>query len=302
MKFARQITLPEIGSKGHNKIRKAEFTIMGVGSLGTWAALILGSMGAGDVKLIDRDIVDESNLYHQPLYKKNDVGEPKATASKKSLQEMFPQTKWETFDIDLNSNNMEKVKANVILDCTDNLETIYLLNEWCIKNKQPWVHAATIGVSGTVCSFLPGKACFKCLYPNAIAEETCETRGIFNPVASITASIQATEAIKISLGKEIDEGFIRINAIPLSVERISFRKNPFCLVCSQKKYEMLNKKPQKLITFCGGTVYQGYIEQKSMKIAYERRGPLTIFRDRRVLIKAGNEKQAKSILARYFPL
>src|SRR3989344_1866126 len=123
MEFKRQITLPEIGSKGHKKIINSEFIIIGVGSLGSWAALILGSIGAGNVKLIDRDIVDESNLYHQPLYKKNDVGKPKATASKKSLQEMFPQTKWQALDIDLNSSSIGEIKSDIILDCTDNLET-----------------------------------------------------------------------------------------------------------------------------------------------------------------------------------
>ncbi len=302
MEFTRQIRLPEIGSKGHKIIRKTHFTIIGVGSLGSWAAILLGSMGAGKVTLIDRDIVDETNLYHQPLFTKEVLDKPKADSAARKLKQLFPETSWEALDIDLNSSNIKEAKADIILDCTDNLETRYLLNEWCVKNKKPWIHSAAIGVSGTVCSFLPGKACFKCLYPAATTLETCETRGIFNPVASMTASIQISEAIKIILGEDIAEGFIRINALNQDFQKITFNKNPFCTVCSQKKFELLEKKPQQLITFCGGSVYQAHIKNPLIKADYERRGPITVFKDGRILVKARSEQTAKALISRFVAL
>lgn len=300
MEFPRQTALKEIGPAGHKKIRNSLITIIGVGSLGTWASLLLGSMGFGNIKIIDRDLVDESNLYHQPLFSQEDAGKPKASAASNKLEKMFPKTNWEAFDIDLNSENLNKIKADIILDCTDNLETRYLLNEYCVKNKLAWIHSAAIGISGNVAAFIPGNPCFKCLYPSASAQETCETRGIFNPVANMVASIQAAEAVKIITGKKPTLGLIRINEQEIS--KIIFAKNKQCSVCVKKKFGLLQKKPEKMLTFCGGNVYQTRIPIKSKIKNYQAKGPLTIFKDGRVLIKAESEKRAKSLLSRHFPL
>ncbi len=299
MQFSRQIVLPEIGKRGQQKIRKAHVSIIGAGSLGCWSALLLGSMGIGSVTIADRDLVDESNLYHQPLYTEKEVGEPKASAAAKKFRMLFPATIWIAHDIDVNSSTISQLKADVILDCTDNLQTRYLLNEWAVKNMQKWVHAAAVGTAGNVAAFSPTTACFRCLYPKAVAQETCETAGIYNPLASMVASIQVSQAINIILGiKPTNE----LSHITDKIERIRLNKNPACPVCGKKEFPFLSQKPQNLITFCGGSVYQATVLMPKMAAKYQKRGPLTVFKNGRVLIKAASQNQAISLLNRYFPV
>ena len=296
--FERQKVLKEIGQIGHEMIAKSSACVVGSGALGCWTSFLLGSMGVGRVVLVDRDIVDETNLFHQPIYSKDDLGGPKAFIAKEKLTELYQNTKWESLDIDLNSETIKQIKADVILDCTDNFETRFLINEFCIVNKIPWVYSTALRTFGLVHGFIPGNACLKCVYTNPHPDETCEISGIYNPSAASVSSLQVSEAMKILTGKKPDERLIRIDIFKPELDLVHFKKDPKCSACGLRKFEFLNKKPQQLITFCGGEVYQGYTKTKGKEA---RIGPLIIFKDGRVLVKAKSEQEAKAKISKYIP-
>ncbi len=311
MQFSRQIALREIDRIGHNKLRESKVLLVGVGAIGSWSALLLGSLGVGKVIIADRDLVDESNLAHQPIYTLEDVGMPKASCAAQRLKKLFPKTKWTALDCDIDKDILAKVNADLILDCTDNMPARHIINEWCVLNKKKWVYSAAVGVSGMVHAFLDGRPCFACAFSTSSGEDTCQTRGILNSLAATIASAQISEAVKALTGKPTDNTIIRINSWSHELEKIKFSRKKDCIVCVQKKFENLNSKDNKYISFCGGGVYQtrtskqralGLIRHASKRFAGGFTiGKLVVFNDGRVLIKAKNEKEAKANLHKYLP-
>src|SRR3989344_7380553 len=138
-RYSRQTILPEIGAEGQNKIERAVVAIVGVGALGTVAAELLTRAGIGALILIDRDIVEESNLQRQTLYQEKDVGRSKAVAAKERLIKINSKAKVEIHAIHLNSVSIPVLeRAQLVLDCADNLQTRFLINDFCRKNGVPW--------------------------------------------------------------------------------------------------------------------------------------------------------------------
>ena len=164
--------------------------------------------GAGSIRLIDRDYVEESNLQRQLLYTEADArqGLPKAEAARRHLLEANSGVRIEAHVSDLNPENADDLLAgaDVILDGTDNFETRFLINDYAVREGIPWIYGAAVGSYGIAMPVLPGdSACFRCVYPEppAGAQPTCETAGVLGPVTSLIGSLQAMEAIKILSGR-----------------------------------------------------------------------------------------------------
>ncbi len=313
MRYSRQEIFSKIGKQGQVKLKQKKITIIGLGALGSNSANLLARAGVFNLNLIDRDIVELSNL-QRTLFTEQDIGLPKCFALEKYLKQIDANINIESHGTDLNNTNIEILRSDLILDCTDNLETRYLINEYCIREKIAWVHASCIKDIGEVISFTPDGACYNCIFPKAKSNETCETAGILNTTVGLTSSIQVNESIKILLNKQPNPNLIRLNIWKPTIENITIKKNLDCHACNHDFKYLTGEKLVKTTKFCGSGTYQIWgepIQLSKLRKNLEKLGEvksedyfiifknLSIFKDGRVLIKAANEKQAKSEFSKY---
>src|SRR3989344_3383844 len=164
MDLSRQVIFEHIGKEKQKLIEKAKIAVIGIGGLGTVVSELVVRSGVGNLLVIDRDFVEESNLQRQSLFLKQDVGELKAYAAKKRLREINPELKVKAEIIDLNYKNINLLDGiEFIVDCSDNMYTRFLINEYCLKNNKKWVYGSVVGARGMVKVFV-GKNCFNCLF------------------------------------------------------------------------------------------------------------------------------------------
>ncbi|MDI6787952.1 MAG: ThiF family adenylyltransferase, partial [Planctomycetota bacterium] len=211
--FSRHIRLPHFGAAGQKKISRAKVFIVGAGGLSSPSAIYLASAGIGTIGLIDNDSVELSNLPRQILHNKNTLDELKITSAEKRLKQINPDIKLDLFAERLKADNISSILKDydVVIDGSDNFPTKFLLNDACVLNGKPLIHAGVLRYTGQVMTIIPsssplraqlGSACYRCIFPEpppADSIPTCEQAGILNTVAGIIGLIQATEAIKLLL-------------------------------------------------------------------------------------------------------
>ncbi|MBI1934816.1 ThiF family adenylyltransferase [Candidatus Woesearchaeota archaeon] len=328
MRYIRQEIFKEIGRQGQKKLGKSSVVIIGVGALGSASAELMARAGIGNIILIDRDVVELSNLQRQSLYDEGDIGKPKAMAAKEHLNKINSEIQIKSVIDDLNYNNITKIikiknhKKNIdlILDCTDNLETRFLINDFSVKNKIPFIYSSAVGSKGYVFNIITGRtACLRCFLKEAAQLETCDTAGVLNSITHLVSSLQSNEAIKIMLNKNYEKCLLFFDVWKNELIKIKVNKNKGCICCSKKSFEYLDgKKFPPMIKLCGDNMYQirgkffdkgqfselknrlkkaGKITDFDYCINFDRR--LTIFNDGRALIKAKDEKEAKSLYSRF---
>lgn len=244
--------------------------ILGCGALGSVSASLLTRGGVGRLKIIDRDFVEENNLQRQILFDEEDIkkGLPKAIAAKEKLQKTNSSITIEGVVSDVNFTNIEKLLdgADVIIDGLDNFETRFLLNDYCIKNKTPWIYGACIGSIGLTMNIVPQKTpCLRCVLeslPPAGTSPTCDTAGIIGSIATVIASIQATEAIKL-LTKNIDaisKDLVKFDIWDGTIQKVHVSNagnSNECPTCQQGNYEFLNASQGSwTTTICGRNAVQ----------------------------------------------
>jgi adenylyltransferase/sulfurtransferase len=206
MRYARQISLPEIGTAGQQKLARASVLIIGAGGLGSPAATYLAAAGVGRIGLVDFDRVDETNLHRQILYATSDVGRSKLEAARERLHDLNPEIAIETHDARLTSENALEILGgyDVVLDGTDNFATRYLVNDACVLLKKPNVYGSVLRFEGQASVFSTSDGpCYRCLYPEpppAHLVPSCAEAGVLGVLPGIIGTIQATEAIKLMLG------------------------------------------------------------------------------------------------------
>lgn len=303
-----------LGKESTAQLKKSSIAIVGVGALGTVAAELLCRSGVGKLILIDRDIVEESNLQRQLLYKESDRNKTKVAAAKERLQEINSDCKIETHPISLNSKNISILKKpHLILDCTDNLQTRFLINDYCKKNKLVWIYAAAIKTKGYVMPIFPDGPCLQCFLQEAHLE-TCETAGVLNTTTALIAALQANLALKILTKKIISSKLYFCDLDNYKIHTLTIKKAPSC-PCCHKIYRCLNKNEEPLfIKFCSSGRYQiinktidiQEIKKRWKKITKVTEDHetlsiknITLFKDGRALIKANSESEALSIYSRY---
>jgi molybdopterin/thiamine biosynthesis adenylyltransferase/rhodanese-related sulfurtransferase len=205
-RYARQITLPEIGEAGQEKLRRASVLIVGAGGLGSPAALYLAAAGVGTLGLVDFDRVDATNLHRQILYGTSDVGRPKLEAAQERLQDLNPDVRVVPHAARLTSENALEILRDydVILDGTDNFATRYLVNDACVLLGKPNVYGSIFRFDGQVSVFATKEGpCYRCLYPEPPPPglvPSCAEGGVLGILPGIVGSLQATEAIKLIAG------------------------------------------------------------------------------------------------------
>ena len=231
-RYLRQEVFKKIGPAGQKKLSKATVGIIGLGGVGSPAAFYLAGAGLNLV-LIDGDTISKSDLNRQVFYAEHQVGKPKATEAKDRLSLLNPDIKIEAHPISLDSNNLDLLKkCDFIIDGTDNFETRYLINVFCVKNKIPFSYGGAVEDRGMVSTFVPGGPCLKCLFPKPPkdCQQTCEQVGIFGPVAGIVGLWQASEAIKSisGFGKLLKSKLLTINLSTNKTETVEYEKTKNC--------------------------------------------------------------------------
>jgi adenylyltransferase/sulfurtransferase len=207
-RYARQTRFRPIGESGQRKLSEARVAVVGVGALGCVIAQHLVRSGVGYVRLIDRDIVEWSNLQRQLLYTEQDATDllPKTEAAARRLAAMNSHVAIEPVSADLSADNADSLlkEVDLILDGTDNFTVRYLINDYAVMHGLPWIYGGAVGASGMTMTVLPGATpCYRCVFPDLPppgASDTCETAGVISPIIDVIASVQATEAIKLLTG------------------------------------------------------------------------------------------------------
>lgn len=240
-RYSRQTLLPWIGKEGQREIGSKAAAVVGVGALGCTCAALLARAGVGRLFLVDRDFVEESNLPRQILYTQADAAGrlPKAVAAASHLAESRPDLAVEPLNADLDGELARTLfsECAVVLDGTDNFETRYLLNDASVESGTPWIYAGAVGTAGSVMTVRPrSSACLRCLFPQVPppgSAPTCDTVGVLGAAASVAASVQAAEAVKILTGRGdlCAEGMLSFDLESGSFSRVLKRRDPACPCC-----------------------------------------------------------------------
>ncbi len=272
-RYARQRRLGFWDDTAQANLASAHAMIVGVGALGCPCADLLARAGVGRLTLIDRDLVDITNLHRQTLFTDGDATHrrPKAIAGAERLRAVNPEIEVEPVVADFGSYDAERFvlhgrwgKPAVLIDGTDNFETRYLINDLSVMHSIPYVYGGAIATRGMAAVFMPPRTpCLRCLFPDPPAPgsgPTCETAGVFAPVASIIASYQASEALKLLMGRtervmgsllgfDLWEG--RRHRVDLSDTR-----DPQCPCCAGRRFEFLEREGEETVRICGRNAIQ----------------------------------------------
>jgi adenylyltransferase/sulfurtransferase len=250
-RYSRQSMLPWIGTEGQRAIAASSAAVVGLGALGCTSATLLARAGVGRLFLVDRDFVEVSNLARQILYSESDAALrlPKAVAAATHLGEARSDLAVDALVADLDADLARLIFAecSVVLDGTDNFETRYLLNDASVGSGTPWVYAGAVGETGSVMAVLPGTSpCLRCVFPVVPppgSAPTCETVGVLAPAASVAASIQAGESLKILSGHAdlCSLGLLSFDLLPGTFSRVAPPRVPLCPCCVLKQLEHLDE-------------------------------------------------------------
>ena len=205
-RYSRQVMLEQIGYTGQQRLAAAGVCIVGAGGLGSPIASRMAGMGVGRIRIVDRDVVEASNLHRQTLYAESDVGRVKVEAAAERLRAMNSGVRVEALPMSVNDHNAADVVGgcDIVIDALDSVAARYALNRECVRSGTPFVTGAAVGVSGQVFTVMPGKsACYHCVFP-LLDEDSmpkCSIEGVHPPVLSIVGGIEAAEAAKIIVGR-----------------------------------------------------------------------------------------------------
>lgn len=255
-RYSRQIVYPRIGEDGQRALLASTVVICGCGGLGTVLASSLTRAGVGRLRIIDRDVVETSNLQRQILFDEQDVAErlPKAEAARRKLLRINSTIDVEAHVADLNPTNALRLTdgADLILDGTDNFDTRFLINEVCVQRGVPWVYGACAGSHGLCMTIVPGRTpCLRCVIgdlPSADSVATSQTVGVLGPIVMVVASIQVCEALKILTGHvdAINRHLLSIDVWEhayRSMQVASGERRGDCPTCGRREFPLLDGRP-----------------------------------------------------------
>ncbi len=330
-RYSRQILFAPLGEEGQRRLLAARAAVVGCGALGSFHVAALARAGVGEIVIVDRDYVEESNLQRQWLFDEQDAAEglPKAVAAARKAAAINSGVRTEAHIADLHAGNAGELLAGaeVILDGTDNFETRYLINELAVREELPWIYGAAVGSYGATMPVLPGRtACLACMFPEApgAGAPTCDTAGILNVAAAAIAALQAADALKILSGRldAVEARLLGIDVWKGAPRTIRTTKpDPDCAVCGRREFSRLAAiAPGRGALLCGrnavqvyggggvdlaelaatlaplGAVRRNEYALRFTKDPYE----ITVFQDGRAIVKGVDDVgAARSLYARY---
>jgi adenylyltransferase/sulfurtransferase len=330
-RYSRQILFPGIGVEGQKKLAAAKVAIVGCGATGACVSSLLARAGVGHLRIIDRDYVEPSNLQRQVLFDESDAAEslPKAVAAAKKIRAFNSEINVVSEVADLTPQNIHSLlsEADLILDATDNFETRYLINDFAVQNRRPWIYAAAVASYAVAMNILPGEtACLSCIFPAPPqgTVETCDTAGILNAAVNLVGSIQAAEALKFLVGAR-DKLRRTLLSFDLwtndHAEVAAAHPRADCRTCVHRDFPHLAGEGRPHITLCGRNSVQIHerrrpVDFAEMSLRLQPHGSvkhnnfvlkfwrdpyeLTLFPDGRAIIKGTTDTAiARSLYARF---
>lgn len=246
LRYGRHILLNEIGIEGQQRLLDASVLIIGLGGLGSPAALYLAASGVGRLVLCDHDTVDLSNLQRQIIHRTSSVGQSKVASAQAVLRDINPEVQCIALPVRVDEAQLLDLisQTDVVLDCSDNFATRYAVNRACLAQRKPLVSGAAIQFDGQVSVYdfrrpdvseQKDAPCYNCLFPedSQAAELRCATTGVFAPLVGIIGSLQAAEALKLLIGIErgLSGKLLTVNALDMNIMRSNLSKDPACRAC-----------------------------------------------------------------------
>ncbi len=248
LRYSRQMFLPEVDHAGQLRLARSSVLVLGLGGLGSPAAVYLAGAGVGRMVLSDADTVDTSNLHRQILHRSSGVGRPKTESARETLAAINPDVLIETHGCRLKGDALLEVIAGVdaVVDGTDNFESRFEINRACLALRKPLIYGAVVGMEGQASVFradLDASPCYACLYAGVAGQteagrpgsnwENCSGQGVLGPVAGIIGCIQATETLKLLLGVAggLLGRLLLVDARSMEFHWFKLAKNPGCPAC-----------------------------------------------------------------------
>lgn len=244
-RYSRQIILKYIGYSGQLKLKRARACVVGLGGLGSIIALQLTAMGFGHIRLVDRDVVERSNLHRQYLYDVESIGLPKVEVAYEKLKKLNPNVELEPFPVSVNDLTAEEVVKGVdfVVDGFDRILPRYAVNRACMKLGIPYIFGAALETYGNVSTIIPKKtSCLECIFPSLDDRRlpTCSTVGVHPSLLSMIASVEVSEAVNLVLGHPRLAGkLLYLDLVDLTIVEVNVPKANDCPVCGRavvKKY------------------------------------------------------------------
>jgi adenylyltransferase/sulfurtransferase len=241
-RYSRHLIMPEVGLEGQQRLKAASVLLIGAGGLGSPLGLYLAAAGVGRIGLVDFDVVDFSNLQRQVLHGTSDVGRPKLHSARDRLQAINPEVRLDLHETRLGSANALHLFTpyDIIIDGTDNFPTRYLVNDACVLLKKPNVYGSIFRFDGQASVFYPGRGpCYRCLYPEPPPPgevPSCAEGGVLGILPGLIGCIQATEAVKLILGKgsPLIGRLVLYDALEMTFREFKVRRNPKCPACGDQ--------------------------------------------------------------------
>lgn len=240
LRYSRHIFLPELDIDGQQAIGQARLLVIGLGGLGSAALPYLVASGVGQVTLVDDDHVELSNLPRQILHNSERIGQSKVSSAITSLRALNPDVCLKPVEHRVDAHWLQQQVAlhDVVLDCTDNAEVRYAINQAALEHSVPWVSGAAIGMSGQVTVFdarQAGSPCYRCLYPQVNQQQlNCSESGVLSPLVGVVGSLQAVEVLKLiaNMGQSLCGRLLTFDALAGGFKEFGIKRNQQCQDCS----------------------------------------------------------------------
>jgi molybdopterin-synthase adenylyltransferase len=333
-RYSRQVLFSEIGPTGQERLAKARVLIVGCGALGSSHAEMLARAGIGNLRIVDRDFVELTNLQRQTLFSEADAEErlPKAIAAGNRIARINSAIKVEPIVADVNNSNVESLLegCDLALDGSDNFQVRYLLNDACVKLGKKWIYGAAVSSYGSSMTIIPGETpCLRCIFtdmPDAGSAPTCDTAGVIMPIITMVSATQVSEALKILVGDldSLHGSLMQFDVWANDRQKIALGKpDPNCIACGERKFEFLDAEATEFTAvLCGRDAVQISAPQKTeIDLAELARrlerftdvkqndylvrfnsgdNVITVFRDGRAIVQGtDNVSHARSLYAKY---
>ena len=239
-RYSRHLIMPNVGSVGQRKLLNGKVLVIGAGGLGSPIALYLALAGVGTIGIVDFDVVDVSNLQRQILHTEADIGRRKVISAKETLLAHNPDLNVVLHEEPINSENAMKIIPNydIIVNGADNFSTRYLVNDAAYLAGKPLVDGAILVFDGRATTYLPGKGCYRCMYPDPPPPgevPNCSEAGVIGALPGLVGSIQALEVIKLLLGigETLTGRLLMIDALSMEFTELKVRKDTNCKLCGE---------------------------------------------------------------------
>lgn len=283
-RFERQERFAGLGREGQARLASARVLIVGCGALGGSLAQQMARVGIGELVLVDRDVVEWTNLPRQVLFSEAHAraGAPKALAAAETLAAFGGPTRIDARVAHVDGENLDELArgAALLLDGTDNLATRYLINDWCVRERVPWIYGGVVGGSGLVMPVIPQQgACLACLFPEPPPAEhlaTCDTVGVVLPAVQAVSALQAAAAMRWlacdpAARASFETWLVEIDAWRGEQRRVRAARDPGCVTCGQREFRHLETGGERAaVVLCGRNTVQVRPARRAQRIDLER--------------------------------